>query len=181
MPGGGSRPGERRGGRTRGTPNKATVARLEEVRVAEEVAAEIDADPVALRAAIQRAGARGFRGKDELIELGKVVKNHLVDFQAAALAAGKPGTKEYNAALWDKFKVWAEFFADVCNRVADFQDPRLKATMAMQLSSDAPKVINEGTEFVRTGDPVAAARAYQRFIQAPREVPALPPTTKKSP
>jgi hypothetical protein len=54
MPGGGSKPGERRGGRKRGTPNKASAARQAEVAASGITPLEVMLDN--MRVAHQRAG-----------------------------------------------------------------------------------------------------------------------------
>jgi hypothetical protein len=54
MPGGGSKPGERRGGRNRGTPNKASAARQAEVAASGITPLEVMLDN--MRVAHQRAG-----------------------------------------------------------------------------------------------------------------------------
>jgi len=186
----GSEPGERRGGRNKGTPNKAMAVKREQEREAQQIASEIGTDPVALQAALERARARKIRGLDEMMELAKVLKNDVIAFRAAAVATGMPGARDEdgreirNTALWNEYKAWAEFYFDLAAEITQYQEPKLKATASMQIPGvgGAPaKVIDGEAKLVRTGDPVAAARAYQRFMQAPREVPVLPPMTKKSP
>lgn len=173
MPRGGSAPGQRRGGRKPGTPNKAKAAERALEAEAKEIIAHVEGgNPAAVMAALQ-ARSRSFRGLDEMIELAKVLKNYVVDYQAAVAAVGgKPGVKGFNAALWDRFKDWSEFYFGSCEKIAAFQDPKIKATFhvpAPRLGDDA-KVIDEG-KIVRIGNPQAAARAYQRLMLAPRQTP----------
>lgn len=181
MPAGGSR---ERAGRKRGGRNKATEAKLAQRREAEEIASEIgNTDPVALAAALARAKERRFRGLDEMIEIAKVLKNYVIEFQAAAVNVGRPGAKTFNPRLWEMFKDWGKFYFDACGEIASFQDPKLKAVTAMPVpgvgatAGDAAKVVDG--KVVRMGSAAAAGRAYQRLMQAPRETPALPPPSKK--
>lgn len=188
MPGGGSK--TRRGGRVKGTPNKATVIRREQEAEAQEVAAEIGADPQATMAALSAARIKRFNAYEELIELALVVKSYVSSFQKIG---GQPGPdivegegkkrvvrKSYNPALVEEVKQWGRMFNDVVKEVAQYQRPKLRATEHRMIFGDEPKeVIDVEAKVVRMGNPVAASRAYQRFMQAPRETPVLPPPKKR--
>lgn len=167
-------PGERRGGRKKGTPNKATTAKLLDAQVAEKVDAIIGGGAPA--SALTPYPARA-RGKDELAELILVVKGHVAKFQQAVLAMGEPGGETYNWALHDRYVRLLELFHKVSDSAADFQDPRLKAQLWVPPPQEMPKSV-EG-KVVRLGNAVAASRVYQQTMQAPRQK-ALPPPAKRS-
>lgn len=191
MPGGGSKVGERRGGRIRGTPNKATVIKQEQQAEAQEIAAMVGADPEATMAALTAARIKRFNAYEELIELALVVKGYIASFQKIA---GQPGPdivegegkkrttrKSYNPALVDEVKKWGAMFNDIAKEVAQYQRPKLRATEHRMIFGEEPKeVIDVEAKVVRMGNPVAASRAYQRFMQAPRETPVLPPPKKRA-
>jgi hypothetical protein len=181
----GSKPGERRGGRSKGTPNKSTVAKLIDAQVAEKVAEIVNAPPQE-GATLQRYSPRA-RAKDELAEMLPVLKGHVGHFQQAAIASGLPTApepgkpaKSFNAALWKMYKDWFELYIKACDTAADFQDPRLKAQLYVSPPPDMPAQQAGGPpKVVRLGSPQAASRAYQQFMLAPRQK-ALPPPAKRS-
>jgi hypothetical protein len=176
MPRGGAKPGERRGGRQKNTPNKATTARLLDEQVAEKVSEIIGATQT--KAQVQTI-MRRVRAKDELEELIPVVKGHLAQFQAAAIAAGGPGAPGFSTALWDRLERWIELFHKILNTTADFQDPRLKAQLWVPPPQEMPAAPGAPAKVVRLGSSQAASRAYQQFMLAPRQK-ALPPPAKRS-
>jgi hypothetical protein len=166
MPRGGAKPGERRGGRKKNSLNKATIAKLHDAAIVERVAADIGADKTMVDAALKRAQAlQGFRAKYELIELAMVMKNHLLHFQEAAMAAGLPGAKGYSKALWDEVKEWGKFYLDLCDTVADFgPDARIKTiAMVMAAPPESPKAQPENIHQIE--DANAASRVYLRVVK----------------
>ena len=171
-------PGERRGGRKKGTPNKATIAKALDAKVAEKVEALIGKTPEVTATALQ-VMARTPRGKDELAELILVVKGHVAKFQQAVLRMGEPDAKTYNWSLHDRYVRLLELFAKVSDSAADFQDPRLKAQLWVPPPQDMPAAPGAPAKVVRLGSPQAASRAYQQFMLAPRQK-ALPPPSKRS-
>ena len=178
MPGGGAKPGERRGGRKKNSLNKATIAKLRDAQVAEKVAEIINAPPQA-GATLQHYPART-RAKDELSEMIPVVKSHVGQFQQAAIASGMPGDPKFNPSLWKMYKDWWDLYVKVCDTAADFQDPRLKAQLWVAPPADiAPPRQDDDRRVVRMADPVRASRLYQQAMQAPRQK-ALPPPAKRS-
>jgi hypothetical protein len=184
MPGGGAKPGERRGGRPKNGRNKATIAKLHDEAIVKRVAKDIGADRAMVNAALERANAlNGFRAKNELIELAMAMKNHLVQFQQAATALGAPGTPNYSAALWREVREWGKFYKDLCDTVADFgPDARIKTIEFfghVKTEDITPVRPGDDAKIVRLGSPQAASRAYQQFITAPHQK-ALPPPAKRS-
>jgi hypothetical protein len=172
-----SQPGERRGGRQKGTPNKATVAKLLDAKVAEKVEAIIEANPKLRDAALQPV-TRRVRAKDELIDLIPVVKGHVAQFQQVALTMA-PGTDAFSPAMWDRYERWLQLLHKVCDSAADFQDPRLKAQLYVPPPPDMPVHQDGPQKVVRLGSATAASRAYQQFMLAPRQK-VLPPPSKRS-
>jgi hypothetical protein len=169
---------QKTGGRTKGTPNKATVAKLLDAKVAEKVEALIGKTPEMTSTAMQ-VMARTPRGKDELAELILVVKGHVAKFQQAVLRMGEPDAETYNWSLHDRYVRLLELFAKVSDSAADFQDPRLKAQLWVAPPADIGPRRDDDRKVVRMGDPVRASRLYQQAMQAPRQK-ALPPPAKRS-
>lgn len=176
MPRGGSLPGERRGGRKAGTPNKKNVAKREQEREARQIAAQVggDVDPVALAAAIAAAKARRFDGFDEMVELAKVLKSYVVTMKDAAVNSGLPAlpTKEnpnpsFNPMLWDMFKDWWEGYASLCDRIASYQRPKMKAVavVAPMMPGDDAKVVNPEAEVKKLNQPGAATKVYMQVVK----------------
>lgn len=169
--------GVRYGGRQKGTPNKTTQARLRDAKVAEKVADSIASDPAAVATVMERVRMAGFRGRDKLIELAIEVEGHLRDFNDALLARRKPGARggkgpKFDLELWQLYRECAKFYGDLCDSIADFQDPRLRATLYVPPAPiEQPRTV-EG-KVIRMGNAIAASRAYQQLMQAPRQL-ALP-------
>jgi len=160
---GGSKSGERRGGRQRGARNKATIER-EQKALAE----------LANRAkAMVAAGKPLTLAKDELAGIIPMVKDTVGLFQKAAMVdeagTGAPGQKGFDAAKWRDFKDWLEFFATVCHRAADFQSPKYRA-IAVAVNPDPapaekdPRVIEHLPEDEHDRERVAN-NAYLRLVK----------------
>ena len=165
----GAKPGERRGGRAKGVPNKATIAKLHDAGIVKQVAAEIGADKTTVAAVIDRAHAlAGFRAKNELTELAMAMKNHLVQFQQAASATGMPGTKGYNAALWREVREWGKFYHELCDTVADFgPDARIKTVefYGHIKTEDVTPPPKQSEKVHQIDDANAASRVYLRVVK----------------
>jgi hypothetical protein len=112
----GSKKGERRGGRKKGTRNKATVER--EAKMLNALKDQARATPEKIVIA-----------KDELLAFIPVVKGTVGLFQKAAIDGGQglPGLPGFNPGKWERFREWAEFFGQLCHKAADFQSPRYRA------------------------------------------------------
>jgi hypothetical protein len=123
MAGKGSKPGERRGGRQKGTPNKAT--REKEQR--------------ALEALQQKAKAPLRKlAKDQLAELVPEIKEIVLRFKAAVeKSGGVPGTKGYKAELWRELREWIRVYGWAADLAADFESPRYRAIAVAMTPGDA--------------------------------------------
>jgi hypothetical protein len=151
MPRGGSKPGERRGGRQKGTPNKFTASRA-----------------VVLPPTFAASKPLYLRAKDELAELVSVVKGHVGQFQLAAVGAdgsGLPGQPGHDPVKWDTFLKWMAFYRSVCDSAADFQDPRFKAIAIMAPPPSPPQTGDQRDNVVQITDPVGASRVYLNIVK----------------
>jgi hypothetical protein len=174
----GARPGERRGGRVKGVPNRTTVEKLEQARIAEQIAKAVGAQNGASSTAAKKILSSQKLAKDELAEVIPIIKSIVAHFQRQAMRATPEGGLEIVGDLGD-FKEWLKLFIDTSFKLADFQSPRFRAIVA-DVPAPAGHLAPGGPgKFVRTGDAKAAARAYQEYIQAPRQL-ALPPLAKQS-
>jgi hypothetical protein len=111
----GSRPGERRGGRKSGIPNRSTTERLEIARL---------------------AAAQGKLGKEVLEELMVLFKDMALELQpesreAKRFAAWLKSSKEA------QFHKYASLAVKAAKDLADFQSPKFKA---IEVSAPAPTV-----------------------------------------
>lgn len=122
----GSKPGERRGGRQKGMPNKATIQRA---ALAEKILAE-------------QAGQPGRKlGKDLLEEFATMFAGLAASFQPVASIPGAPlsaqdmetWAKSYREPLFEKY---AKLAAKCANDFADFQSPRMGT---VQVAAPAPE------------------------------------------
>lgn len=151
------------GGRTKGTPNKATQeqrAREAELEAARQ--AEIQAEH---RANVARPKKLG---KDVLNELMTVAMGYAALFQPKY----DPVTKNVVDGDEDRFEKWARMAGEFAFRAANFESPRYRA---IYLQTDSPlsgpkpgadeaNVLDLQAE----RDPARATDAYLRLIQRPR-------------
>jgi hypothetical protein len=138
MPGGGSRIGERRGGRQKGTPNlstRAKEAKAEGQRQLRETAAKValatGADPNLAEAAVQAAVMLPInKGLKETFEseIVPTIKSILAHFQRQAMAVGPSGQLVVtNTAALADFERWLGIYNDLCIRLMPYNYPTLKA------------------------------------------------------
>jgi Na+-transporting methylmalonyl-CoA/oxaloacetate decarboxylase gamma subunit len=168
MPKGGSKPGERRGGRKRGIPNKATIERLLRGKIAEQVAEEIGAPGTAVAIALEKAASGRRLAKDELEEVVPIIKG-IVAHHQQQVTSQDPATGRLvitpQADLSD-LKGWLQLFVDTCFKLADFQSPKFRAIVV----AAAPQETNQGRggadNVIPLNDPVGAARVYKRIVSA---------------
>ena len=146
VPARGAKPGERRGGRQAGTPNRQTVEKLEQARLHVE-------------------NARG-AGK----KLGKEILEDFMHLFAGMAATYQPlpagVVDERRSPDEDKFLVYAKLAVQTAKDLADFQSPKFKAIM-VQGTIDVPSQgtsRTEGDNVVTLNDPIALARVYKRLI-----------------
>jgi hypothetical protein len=107
MPRGGSKPGERRGGRKKGTPNKAT---LEKALVAEHDLAE--------------AKANGRRLGKEVLDHYMHVFAEIADSERSAALSDKPENSPEHESRFERF---ARYAVDCAHKLAPYQSPTFKA------------------------------------------------------
>lgn len=153
----GSSPGERRGGRKKGVPNKATI----EAR--ERAARELDA---------AKAGEKQI-GKDVIEEMMFIAKGATASFQPVseeqaqrAQAAGQTNVKP-RAGDMEKFGQWWDRTVFAAKELAKYQSPTFRAIM-VSTAGDAPKNDPKQIEgnVVPIDDPVGAGRVYRRIVMA---------------
>jgi hypothetical protein len=146
--------GMRPGGRSKGTPNKVTVQRVETARVE-----------------LERA-----RGRD--VKLGKDVLEEFMMLFAGMAAAHQPlpaGMPPPPGRTPDetKFLTYARLTVDTAKALADFQSPKFKAIMvAMQPGAGGdqkpPEDFLRSENIIHLKDPTAIARVYQRMVKSVR-------------
>jgi hypothetical protein len=175
----GARPGERRGGRVKGVPNRTTVEKLEQARIAEQIAKEVGAQNGASSTAAKKILSSQKFAKDELAEVIPIIKGIVAHFQRQAMRATPEGGLEIVGDLGD-FKEWLKLFIDTSFKLADFQSPKFRAIIADVPASVGNLAPGGPVKVARLGDAAAAARAYQRYIQAPRQLALLLPAKRSA-
>lgn len=153
----GSKPGERRGGKQKGTPNKRTVAKLQ------EIGAEI---------AAAKKGEGPVRARDQLSDLTKTAVGFTAHWQKKMLEwerdeknVGKIVPAEYV----DRFMLGLNAAIRAASALAPYQDPKLAAIKVSMSSFDipeAPKVIEGKATKIDIKDPVELARVYASMVRA---------------
>jgi hypothetical protein len=158
----GAAPGERRGGRAKGTRNKTTVERLERERVAERIA--VAAGHPGVGKAIAKAMDQNRKlAKEELEEAILSLKEAVAKFQEVADRA-PPGSKNFRASDWSALKTWLELLIDTCVKLAEFQSPKFRIAVAAAPPSSPGPAIEDGT-VIDLNDPIAASNVYRRRIR----------------
>ena len=170
MPGGGSKKGERRGGRQKGSLNKATIERLEQAKIIQQLEDQARQIGSTDKQVANLTTSKRKLPKDELEELMPIIKSGVAHFQPtprAALARGVPENKDGD---WVAFKGWLEFYAETLLKLAEFYHPRFKA-IAVQMGPVAPAqpaTPGDNATVISLDDPVALQRIYERRIRTAR-------------
>ena len=118
----GSRPGERRGGRAKGTPNKFT----------------------AHRSALERSGYEGYRLTEpnglkplakEVLEICMLKATKMAEYYAPVAVLDQEQVAKHPDEV--QFALWLRLAADFANKLAPYQSPALKAILTKDVSDDA--------------------------------------------
>lgn len=160
MAGKGAAPGERRGGRSKGTPNKTTLQRLEAERIAKQAQDEVNKANLAK------------------VKLGKdILEDYVGAFHNVAAVFQNRIATDYAAGLEPKasdlaaFKQWGGMVVDTADRLAAFQSPKFKAIaiVAPPPSHPAPPLMigKDGNVIDIPKDAVTLSRLYQQMIKKP--------------
>lgn len=180
----GAAPGERRGGRSKGTVNKKTALK----RLLVEVLSEPDAQRLvgaivktevkqpsspAQRKAVEVLGEfmeaiRGVaaRAQNELAQLYLAQPAALDANSPKELVAEHKDWKKKVAALEDKFEKWAELTVMTSSKLAPFENPTFRAVMVSLPAGDQNTKPDNASNVIQIDDPVAAARVYRRIVSA---------------
>lgn len=124
MPRGGSKPGERRGGRQKGTPNKVTA---EQALSAERVLA--------------KAKVSGRRLGKEVLDYYMHVFAEIADSERAAALTEKPENAREHEARFERF---AKYAIDCAQKLGPFQSPTFRA---IQIAPPQNEQLNKVTRF----------------------------------
>jgi hypothetical protein len=157
--------GQRFGGRTKGTPNKATVERLERERIAEQVslqaAVAAQSAPAAEREIAHAGAERRKLGRERLEELLEIAIGATAFFQPGL----KNGVEQNQNADWAQFQKWFQIAHAVAATVSPFQSPTFRAIMVAAPPPKHDEDLRSG-DVIPLNDPVAAARIYRRIVSA---------------
>lgn len=146
--------GMRPGGRKKGTPNRATVERVEQARIAVE----------------QARGRNVKLGKDVLEEFmmlfADIARHHMPRVPGLPMPEhGKPNE--------EKFLTYAKLAAATAKDLADYQSPKFKA-IAIATAPGTPGAgaeseagVLDSAKIINMRDAVSMTRVYQRLIKKP--------------
>jgi len=170
MPGGGSKPGERRGGRAAGTPNKNTEREALIERAAEEAAAEHGQSKDVIADAVRKVINARRSPRDDGVEALGIIKGFVARYVEACMKTPMPGEKDHPAELWATTQTWLNLYFHGCVRIADFFDPRYRAVLLAsgQLGEGAPAFpVIEGIAIGVDGEDkrARAERAQQAYLR----------------
>lgn len=157
MPKGGSKPGERRGGRQKGARNKATIQR--EIEAGKAAAEAID------------------KARSGQIELAKDVLRRLMKIAEGITSLNRPTTvREIDAGTvpnkdgdWERFGQWFDRTVYCAKELARYESPTFKAVLLQQ---DTPQPLapqsNDVLDLQANRDPAQATQTYLRLVAAPK-------------
>lgn len=144
--------GMRFGGRTKGTPNRRTVERLEAERIARQAQDEVNKAHI----------AKVKLAKDVLEDYMSAFHNVAAYYQnriARAYAAGGEPSK----ADMSEFEKWGTLTAQTAKNLAEFQSPKFKAIAITAPPPSDVSVANDDARVDRK-DPIAMANFYKKAI-----------------
>lgn len=156
----GSKPGERRGGKQKGTPNKRTVAKLQ------QIGAEI--------AAAKKAGGP-VRARDVLSDLTKTAVGFTAHWQQKMMAweaaeASKPVPAPIPPEYVERFLEGMAAATRAAAALIPYQDPKLAAIKVSMSPFDVapePKTIEgKAIKPIDIKDPIELARIYSQVVRA---------------
>jgi hypothetical protein len=151
MAGGGSKPGQRRGGRQKGTPNKRTAERRLREVVVRKTAKMTGADAKVLQKAVNKVLDSRTLAVDELASMMPVVRQIVEYHQTAPFAAANAG-RFASPGQWHALKDWLELFLRWCDTLAAYQSPKLRGIAVHQVGSPV------GGKPLETEPPAGAAK-----------------------
>lgn len=141
MAGGGARPGA---GRPSG-PNKATLERMERVRLLEQVAQAAGLAPDAAEKVAAVIDRRKAHAREEMEEAVPILKSIVAHFSQNTIALAQQGATPAKAD-WDTLKAWFEFYVDLLHKLAPYQSPTFRAIVVAP-----PPPEHKGEKFTRFG------------------------------
>src|SRR5258708_4535528 len=149
---GGSKPGERRGGRPPGGRNKATIEKERQA-------------PLIGEGTVMDARGRGQKlGKDVLEDFMNLFASMAAHHQPAP-PGHLPNQNEDKAEFYRN----AEFAIDCAAKLASYQSPTFKAIMVAPPPPPPPAPPTIDGEVVRIDDPVVLGNIYRRMVTAVRK------------
>lgn len=176
----GSKPGEHRGGRAKGTQNVATQQKAEATKRLKEAAARIaketGASPrvaeAAVVAAITLPVKKGLKEQFE-DEVLPTVKNLMAYHQAQCMVKQEDGTILLRVnSDYEMFQYWLSVWSAIGTKLLPYNYPTIKAVEAHEPVREPVPVTKDGN-VIQMGDPIRAARIYAQLMRRPRQL-ALP-------
>lgn len=155
----GAAPGERRGGRAKGVHNKTTQEKIDEERIAAQVAAEVTGLPLPQGKLPSEGTTRKPLSKERLSELAELFLGATAFFQPR----GPSGTDNVNGN-WDRFAEFGRLAMECHYKAAQFQSPTFKAINVSTVTPVEDKAKPGADNVINLDDPIAAARVYRRIM-----------------
>jgi hypothetical protein len=150
----GAKPGERRGGRHAGVPNKATTEALERERIEQQLAAPVSAETVAKAEVLAPPGtptevvAHRKLAKERLEDLLELFVGAAAYYQPAALG-GQTRPAVGQKEDWEQFARWGKLAMDCAKEAAKYQSPTFRAIVVAP-APDANADSNRRMKFTLT-------------------------------
>jgi hypothetical protein len=164
----GAAPGERRGGRTKGVPNKAKVAQI----AALSGAAVPATTAIATAKTVDEAAAEPELGKRTLARYCAIYANLANVARAQMIRAereGDEGRARFAAALRE-FEKWSKAAVWCADKLAPFQSPTYRAIAVIAPPPESPATpLERDGNVITLNDPVKAARVYANIMRASRQ------------
>lgn len=148
----GAAPGERRGGREKGSKNKSTIEK-------ELLAAEI-----ASRTAMHAHETGDKLAKDALNEAMKLAGGMAAHYQPAP-----PQMPPNPTANLAEFKYWMERFTIIAKWLAPYQSPMLKSIEVYQAPPPPPRVPGDDAKVIDINDPKIVQRQYLALVKSSKK------------
>jgi hypothetical protein len=159
----GAAPGERRGGRAKGVPNRKTTERS---LIAQKLARTLKAGENDERAQIAAMAIQAVRTggtkleKDKLQEYGDTLAG------MAAFYQPRPPSQEPNKnENYERFVELLELAAWCAKEGAQYQSPKLRAVLVQGDAGMGSRSAEDNVLRMPAGDPVRAGRVYRMLIE----------------
>ena len=165
-PRGGSKPGERRGGRRKGSLNFATRERLAREKMAEELAVQIGAPESATAIALHKAMEGRKLAKDDVADVVPIIKGIVEHYQRKSTAIHKKTGLLFVKGDPSDLKEWLQLLVNTLFKLAEFQSAKPRVLMVSAYDEQQSMKTIDADNVIPLNDAVGASRVYRRIMSA---------------